>query len=144
MIDRLLPRLSGNIGYLMLFTLGAILASVAELPLGGWIQIPILSLIWWQITKHQSTSFKSTFFLGLSFGLGYFVLGLWWIFISLHDIGGMNVILSCTAVFLLAGLLAIFFACACLTLHFSKGLFFPGLLLASSWVATEYLSLIHI
>ena len=138
MIDRLLPRLSGNIGYLMLFTLGAILASVAELPLGGWIQIPILSLIWWQITKHQSTSFKSTFFLGLSFGLGYFVLGLWWIFISLHDIGGMNVILSCTAVFLLAGLLAIFFACACLTLHFSKGLFFPGLLLASSWVATEY------
>ena len=139
MIDRLLPRLSGNIGYLVLFTLGALLAGVAELPLGGWIQIPILSVIWWQITKHQSTSNKGAFFLGLSFGLGYFVLGLWWIFISLHDIGGMNVILSCTAVFLLAGLLAIFFACASLTLHFSKGLFFPSLLLASSWVATEYL-----
>lgn len=139
MIDRLLPRLSNNIGNLVLFALGAILAGAAELPLGGWIQIPILSVIWWQITRHQSTSFKSTFFLGLSFGLGYFVLGLWWIFISLHDIGGMNVILSCTAVFLLASLLAIFFACACLTLHFSKGLFFPGLLLASSWVATEYL-----
>ena len=139
MIDWPLPRFRNSIGSLILFALGVILAGAAELPLGGWIQIPILSLVWWQIRKYQTTSFKSTFLLGLSFGLGYFVLGLWWIFVSLHDIGGMNVILSCTAVFLLASLLAIFFACASLTLNFSKGLFSPGLLLASSWVATEYL-----
>jgi len=139
LIDRLLPRLSNSIGFLMLFALGAMLAGAAELPLGGWIQIPILSLIWWQIRKNPSASFKATFLLGLSFGLGYFVLGLWWIFISLHDIGGMNVALSCTAVFLLAGLLAIFFACATLAINASKGKFFPGLLLAASWVATEYL-----
>jgi apolipoprotein N-acyltransferase len=123
----------------MLFDLGAILSGVAELPLGGWIQVPILSLIWWQIRKHQPPSLKGTFLLGLSFGLGYFVLGLWWIFISLHDVGGMNIILSCTAVFLLAGLLAIFFACASLVFNFLKGIFFPGLVLAASWVATEYL-----
>ena len=139
MIDRSLPRLSNSIGFLMLFALGAMLAGAAELPWGGWIQIPILSLIWRQIRNHPSTSFKSTFFLGLSFGLGYFVLGLWWIFISLHDIGGMNATLSCTAVFLLAGLLAIFFACATLALTASKGNFFPGLLLAASWVIAEYL-----
>ncbi len=138
MIDRLLPRLSNSIGFLMLFALGAILAAAAELPLGGWIQIPILSLIWWQIRKHSSPSFKSIFLLGLSFGLGYFVLGLWWIFISLHDIGGMNVILSCIAVFLLSGLLAIFFSCATLSLKTSRGKFFPGLVLAASWVVTEY------
>ena len=124
---------------MVLFALGAMLAGSAELPLGGWIQIPILSLIWWQIRKCSSSSFKTTFLLGLSFGLGYFVLGLWWIFISLHDIGGMNATLSCTAVFLLAGLLAIFFACATLALNASKGKFFPGLLLAASWVLTEYL-----
>jgi len=138
LIDRPLPRLSNSIGFMVLFALGAMLAGSAELPLGGWIQIPILSLIWWQIRKCSSSSFKTTFLLGLSFGLGYFVLGLWWIFISLHDIGGMNATLSCTAVFLLAGLLAIFFACATLALNASKGKFFPGLLLAASWVLTEY------
>ena len=139
MTDRSLARPSNGIGLLVLFSLGALLAGAAELPLGGWIQIPILSLVWWQIKQHQSSSLKNTFLLGLSFGLGYFVLGLWWIFISLHDVGGMNVILSCTAVFLLAGLLALFFACAMLAMHFSKNGLFTGLLLAASWVATEYL-----
>ena len=139
MTDRSLPRPSNGIGLLVLFTLGALLALAAELPYGGWIQVPILSLIWWLIKKHQSGLFKSTFLLGLSFGLGYFVLGLWWIFISLHDVGGMNVVLSCIAVFLLAGLLALFFAVATLVIHFSKGSFFFGLLLAASWVVMEYL-----
>ena len=123
----------------MLFALGAILAGAAELPYGGWIQIPILSLVWWQIRKHQTTRLKNSLLLGFSFGLGYFVLGLWWIFISLHDIGGMNPILSCIAVILLSGLLALFFSCATLALHWFKGKYFLGLLLAASWVLTEYL-----
>ncbi len=139
MIDRPLPRLSGNIGHLMLFALGAILAGAAELPYGGWIQILILSLVWWQISKYQSTSFINTFLLGLSFGLGYFALGLWWVFISLHDVGGMNVALSSLAVFLLAGLMAIYFACATLVFHYLRGSFYFGLLLAASWVVAEYL-----
>ena len=139
MTDRSLPRPSNGIGVLVLFTLGALLAGAAELAYGGWIQIPILSLVWWQISKYQSATFKSTFLLGLSFGLGYFVLGLWWIFISLHDVGGMNVALSSIAVFLLAGLMAIYFACATLALHFVRGSFFFGLLLAASWVVAEYL-----
>ena len=139
MTDRSLPRPHSGIGLLVLFILGALLAGAAELPYGGWIQIPILSLIWWQIKNNQSDSFKSTFLLSLSFGLGYFVLGLWWIFISLHDVGGMNVVLSCIAVFLLAGLLALFFACATLALHFSQNRLFTGLLLAASWVVMEYL-----
>jgi apolipoprotein N-acyltransferase len=116
-----------------------VLAGAAELPFGGWIQIPILSLVWWQIGKYQSISFRNAFLLGFSFGLGYFALGLWWIFISLHDVGGMNAALSCIAVFLLAGLMAIYFACATLVFHFSRGSFFFGLLLAASWVVAEYL-----
>jgi len=136
--DWSLPKPSNSIGLVVLFILGVMLAGAAELPYGGWIQILILSLAWWQISKYQSTSFKSTFLLGLSFGLGYFALGLWWIFISLHDVGGMNVALSSIAVFLLAGLMAIYFACACLVFHFSRGSFFFGLLLAASWVVAEY------
>ena len=139
MTDWSLPKPSNSMGLVVLFILGVMLAGAAELPYGGWIQIPILSLIWWQIKKHQSSSLKSACLLGFSFGLGYFVLGLWWIFISLHDVGGMNVALSSLAVFLLAGLLALFFACATLAIHFSTNLFLTGLLLAASWVVTEYL-----
>ena len=83
----------------MLFFLGVLLAAAAELPYGGWIQIPILSLIWWRMTQQTSSSIKNQFFAGMSFGIGYFVLGLWWIYISLHDVGGMHAVISCLAVF---------------------------------------------
>ena len=90
------------IQYLILFALGAVLAGAAELPFGGWIQIPILSVIWWQLTLVNHTSKKQDFLSGLIFGLGYYVIGRWWLYISLHDVGGMNVALSCMAVFLLS------------------------------------------
>ena len=139
MIDRSLPRFRNSIGALILFALGAILTGAAELPYGGWIQIPILSLVWWQIRKYHVASFKSTFLLGLSFGLGYFVLGLWWIYISLHDIGGMHAVVSGISVFLLATGMALFFSSACLVFYFYKQTRFIGLMLGASWVVIEYL-----
>jgi apolipoprotein N-acyltransferase len=139
LIDQQSAKSSKGYKLALLFFLGALLAGAAELPLGGWIQIPILSLIWWRMRTPEALSYKNQFISGMAFGLGYFVLGLWWIFISLHDVGGMNVMLSCVAVFLLAGFLALFFACATLVIHFSKNRLFTGLLLAASWVAMEYL-----
>ncbi|MBU3620193.1 apolipoprotein N-acyltransferase [Polynucleobacter sp. CS-Odin-A6] len=115
------------------------LAGAAELPYGGWIQIPILSLIWWQISQQETASAKQQFLAGMSFGLGYFVLGLWWIYISLHDIGGMHPVVSCMAVFLLAAGMALFFSSACLPLYFTQRNRLTGLMLASSWVLIEYL-----
>jgi len=122
-----------------LFALGAILAGAAELPFGGWIQLPILSVIWWQLANIQSPFLKSHFVFGMAFGLGYFVIGLWWIYISLHDVGGMNPLLSSIAVFLLAGGMAIFFSCASLAIPLFKREPLSGLLLAASWVVIEYL-----
>ena len=49
----------------ILFALGAALAAVAELPYGGWIQIPVLSLLWWRLDQ-KPISFKKQFVLGLS------------------------------------------------------------------------------
>jgi apolipoprotein N-acyltransferase len=122
-----------------LLLLGAALAGAAELPYGGWIQIPILALVWWSLDHSNAIPFKTAFLLGWVFGLGYFIVGLWWLYISLHDIGGMNSILSCVAVFLLSAYVALYFAAASLSIRIFKNHSFSGLLLASSWVIFEYL-----
>ena len=128
-----------GIQYFILFVLGAVLAGASELPFGGWIQVPILSVIWWQLTLVNDTSKKHGFLSGLIFGLGYFVIGLWWLYISLHDVGGMSVALSCMAVFLLSAYMAIYFALASLTLSLLRKSRLVGLFLAASWVLMEFL-----
>lgn len=133
-----MPRRHQSIGLLVLFILGALLAGAAELPYGGWFQLPVLSLIWWQIDQRQSNSIQKNFLLGFSFGLGYFVLGLWWIYISLHDIGGMHFVVSCLAVLLLAAGMALFFSSACLPLYLRQRTRLTGLVLAACWVLIEY------
>jgi apolipoprotein N-acyltransferase len=82
LIDQLARGRSQSMHFLVLFLLGAILAGVAEFPYGGWIQIPILSFIWYWLLKDNLTSAKHLFASGLTFGLGYFVLGLWWLYID--------------------------------------------------------------
>lgn len=126
--------------FLTLVLFGAILAYSAELPYGGWIQIPILTLVWWGLLQFKHASLKHFLLAGLMFGLGYFVVGLSWIYISLHDVGKMNFLLSCTAVVLLSTYTAVFFALASLPLHFfKKDSFYTGCFLAASWVLIECL-----
>ncbi|MBU3574240.1 apolipoprotein N-acyltransferase [Polynucleobacter sp. UK-Mo-2m-Kol15] len=138
MSDRQSVRLSNSVNILLLLFLGAILAAAAELPYGGWIQLPILSLIWWRMSQQSIPSIKNQFISGMSFALGYFILGLWWIYISLHDVGGMNPVLAGTAVFLLSAYVAAYFSLASLSLVFFKTSRLTGLLLAASWVGFEY------
>ena len=139
MIDQQSTRLSNSVNLSALFFLGALLAVAAELPYGGWIQIPVLSLIWWRMRQQSIHSIKNQFISGMSFGLGYFVLGLWWIYISLHDVGGMHTAVSCLAVFLLAAGMALFFSSASLCLSLPRCKYLTGLMLAASWVLAEYL-----
>ena len=122
-----------------LFILGALIALAAELPYGGWVQIPLLSIVWWRLSLLNDCSLKQYFFSSLAFGIGYFVVGLWWLYISLHDIGGMNAALSYIAVFLLSTYVALYFSIACLSIRLFKSSSLSGLLLASSWVLAEYL-----
>jgi apolipoprotein N-acyltransferase len=139
LIDWQLPKVRNRVQLPALFMLGAILAGAAELPFGGWIQIPILSLIWWQLKKLNHLPLKNSFIAGMCFGLGYFVLGLWWIYISLHDIGGLHWTLSAMAVFLLAACLSVYFSAASLSIRIFKSTYLSGLVLAASWVLLEYL-----
>jgi apolipoprotein N-acyltransferase len=123
----------------VLFLLGAILALTAEHPYGGWIQIPVLSILWWRLDTRTIPSLKKQFASGLTFGIGYFVVGLWWLYISLHDVGGMNPLLACMGVFLLSAYVAIYFSCATLAVALFKKNRFTGLFLAASWVLAEFL-----
>ncbi len=123
----------------ILLVLGALLAGAAELPQGGWIQIPLLSLVWRQLDCYKSEPVKRFLLLSFTFGVGYFVIALWWLYISLHDVGGMNALLSSSAVFLLSCYVAIYFSVAPLSLRSFKNSPYIGLFLASSWVLSEYL-----
>jgi len=127
--------------WLFCIALGIAASIAGELPWGGWLQIPLLSLLWWRLSLINTTQFLPHFAGGFLFGLAYFVVGLWWIFISLHDIGGMNAALSVAAVVLLSAYMALFFGLAS---ALGKKLERPHILLnsaimAAAWVLMEYL-----
>ena len=133
-------RMSNKIfSALSLLIFGGVLAAIAELPYGGWIQIPVLSLLWWRLDSDIDFCLKKQFGLGLSFGIGYFVVGLWWLYISLHDVGGMNALLAATGVFLLSAYVALYFSLATLAIALFKKTRLSGLFLAASWVIAEFL-----
>lgn len=121
--------------------LGIALSVLGELPWGGWLQIPALSVVWWRLGLLQSDSMRQHLAGGFALGLGYFVIGLWWIYISLHDIGGMHPALSATAVFLLSAYMAVFFALASALASRlgNRSIFLDSLIVAAAWVLMEYL-----
>ncbi len=91
------------------------------------------------MSQESIPAIKNQFISGMSFGLGYFTLGLWWIYISLHDVGGMHALVSCLAVLLLAAGMGLFFSSASLALCIPRRNRLTGPMLAASWVLVEYL-----
>lgn len=77
--------------------------------------------------------------LGWLFGLGWLVSGLWWLYISMHDFGGMSAWLAGLAVLALAAALSLYYAAAMALFAKLRG---PGiglnaLLWASCWLMAE-------
>ena len=127
--------------WLYCIALGIVISIAGELPWGGWLQIPLLSLLWWRLSLINTTQFLPHFAGGFLFGLAYFIVGLWWIYISLHDIGGMNAALSVAAVVLLSAYMALFFGLASALgkklQH--QSVFLNSAIMAAAWVLMEYL-----
>ena len=94
---------------LIAFALGA-LAVAAFAPL-GLFPLALLSAAWlareWSLASPWQ-AFRS----GYAFGFGLFVAGVSWIYVSLHDIGGMPAIVAGFATFLFCAFLALFPAIA--------------------------------
>ena len=141
MFSQSLPSNTRYTHWLFCLALGIAVSIAGELPSGGWLQIPLLSLLWWRLSLINTTYFLPHFAGGFLFGLAYFVVGLWWIFISLHDIGGMNAALSVAAVVLLSAYMALFFGLASALgkklQH--RHIFLSSAIMAAAWVLLEYL-----
>lgn len=70
--------------------------------------LPVISLAGLFYLWELTTSPKQAAKIGFAFGLGFFIAGIYWIYISLHDIGGMPFWMAGLATFLLCSFLALF------------------------------------
>lgn len=72
----------------------------------------IFSVLGLCIYWYQARSIKQAAKFGFIFGLGLYTVGIYWIYISLHDYGGMPAIMAAFFTFLLASFMALFPAIA--------------------------------
>jgi apolipoprotein N-acyltransferase len=80
-------------------------------PFGYWqIQIAALALLF--ILAHRAKSSKASFRIGWAFGTASIAAGTHWLYVSLHDFGGMPFWMASLAIFLLAASLGLLYGCA--------------------------------
>jgi apolipoprotein N-acyltransferase len=93
--------------------LGFLTSLVASSSSAGWWQMLTLAFFWRLTHQHfyHGTLYQAK--LGWCFGFAYFCHGLWWIYVSLHDVGGMPFWMASGGVILLAAFLAFFPSLAC-------------------------------
>jgi hypothetical protein len=97
--------------YLVAAVLGAAnTLSFAPTPHGGWLELVIFTLFFAWLTR--TSGWKSAALTGWAFGFGNFVTGVWWLYVSMHDYGGMAAPLAAAAVALFSMYLAIYPALA--------------------------------
>jgi apolipoprotein N-acyltransferase len=94
---------------LICFLAGA--ASVAAFAPIGFYPLALLALAWLIHAWHDAPP-RRCFWNGLAFGLGLFGAGVSWIYVSLHDIGGMPAPVAGLATFIVCALIALFPAAA--------------------------------
>ena len=91
----------------------AIAAAAGALAVGGFaplslFPLPMLSLAWlihrWSLAANPAGAAM----LGFSWGLGFFLAGVSWVYVSLHTMGGMAAPLAAAATLLFCGYLALF------------------------------------
>ncbi|MDE1006636.1 MAG: apolipoprotein N-acyltransferase [Paraburkholderia fungorum] len=84
--------------------------SFAPTPHGGWLELVIFVFFFAWLTR--TTSWKSAALTGGAFGFGNYVTGVWWLYVSMHDYGGMAAPLAGAAVALFSLYLAVYPALA--------------------------------
>ncbi len=116
---------------------------LAFAPFGWWpLQIITLALLFHLIL--QAPSIKSAVLTGWAYGFGWSVCGVYWLYISMHQYGGMPAAMAALAVALLAMLLGAFSAaatgaCACFQQRRQGAgavllLVFPAFWMLSEWL----------
>lgn len=132
---------------LRIFAMGSIAGAAGALAFAPW-RLPLLLLLAmsvWMLLTLKATSWKQAAVAGLAFGLGFFLVGVSWVYVSLHVYGKMAMLLAALATFLFALYLSLFSALAsgfAVWLRGKRGVsegVFLLLLLPAAWTATEWL-----
>ena len=98
-------NLSATRKYILAFTLGALAVfSFAPFVLFPLIVLIIAALFWLWL---QASSAREAAGLGFVFGMGLFCVGTGWIYVALHDYGGMNFLLAMLATGLFAAVCSV-------------------------------------
>ena len=107
MADKLSTMRSVSFPSLLLSLLAGAAAVAGFAPFGLW-PLPVLSLavLFGQLSR--TTAVRAGFLTGLAWGLGFFLTGVSWVFVSLWVYGGMPAWLAGLATFLFCAFLALF------------------------------------
>ena len=92
---------------LLISLLSGVLAVAGFAPFYLW-PLPVLSLAVLFGLLARTHSMRAGFLIGLAWGLGFFLTGVSWVYVSLSVYGGMPMALAALATFLFCGLLALF------------------------------------
>lgn len=123
--------------------LAALLGAVSVLGFAPFelFPLPILALALLFRLWQGSSSMRGAAWLGFCWGLGFFLAGVSWVYVSLHDVGGMAAPVAIAATVLFCAYLALFpalagyFSCRLARADFRRNAF----LVAGLWTLTEWL-----
>lgn len=116
-------------------------ATVAGFAPFGFYPLPVVTLALLFMLWQRNPSPRDTALLGFAWGLGFFLTGVSWVYVSLHDVGDMAAPLAGTATFLFCALLGVFPALAgyVFARFRCKTAWRNALLLAGAWTLAEWL-----
>ncbi len=78
----------------------------------GWLQLLSMGVLVWQIGRVNGP--RHAGWLGWTFATAWLSGTFWWLFVAMHTYGGLAAWLTVVAVLALAGLLALYYAAACM------------------------------
>jgi apolipoprotein N-acyltransferase len=105
------PAAPASLGVVALAIVAGAAQAASFAPLQWW-PLQILGLALLVALAQRAGSTWRAMATGWAFGFGWLASGLWWLYISMHDFGGMPAPLAAAAVALLAGLLALYYGLA--------------------------------
>lgn len=98
-------------GRMLIALISGALNVFAFAPFGWWpLQILSLAFLFYQVLR--AASVKGGFYIGWAYGFGWTAAGTWWLWVSLHDIGGLPAPITAAALALLAAGMGFYVALA--------------------------------
>jgi apolipoprotein N-acyltransferase len=107
----------------------------------GIFPLPLLTLALLFHLWRKAGSPRQAALLGFAWGLGFFLAGVSWVYVSLHDVGGLALPLAALATLLFCALLALFLALAGYAFRrwLGGGIGAQALLAAGAWTLADWL-----